>query len=94
MKSPQKGYKSPIKALRTPTKNADLPKTASPQRKILFEPKETTSSPIKCSPTKAYQKYLSLAESEIPGLVLPYNYRFLAELFRCVDMVIKLFCIL
>ncbi|XP_029678745.1 DNA replication factor Cdt1 [Formica exsecta] len=85
--SPQKGCKSPIKALRTPTKDADLSKTASPQRRILFEPKGTTPSPIKSSPTKPYQKYLSLAESEIPGLVLPYNYRFLAEVFRCVDTV-------
>lgn len=86
--SPQKGCKTPIKALRTPTKDADLSKTASPQRRILFEPKGTTPSPIKSSPTKPYQKYLSLAESEIPGLVLPYNYRFLAEVFRCVDTVI------
>ncbi|XP_029164057.1 DNA replication factor Cdt1 [Nylanderia fulva] len=83
--SPQKACKSPIKALRTPTKNADLSKLASPQRKILFEPKETTPSPIKSSPIKAYQKYLSLAE--IPGLALPYDYRFLAEAFRCVDTV-------
>ncbi|KAL6430326.1 hypothetical protein ACFW04_007793 [Cataglyphis niger] len=85
--SPQKGCKSPIKALRTPTKDADLSKTTSPQRRILFEPKGTTPSPIKGSPTKPYQKYLSLAESEIPGLVLPYNYRFLAEVFRCIDTV-------
>lgn len=85
--SPQKACKSPIKALRTPTKDADLSKMASPQRKILFEPKETTPSPIKSSPIKAYQKYLSLAESEIPGLALPYDYRFLAEIFRCVDTV-------
>ncbi|XP_072752927.1 DNA replication factor Cdt1 [Anoplolepis gracilipes] len=83
--SPQKGCKSPIKALRTPTKNADLLEMASPQRRILFEPKETTPSPIKSSPT--YQKYMSLAESERPGLALPYNYRFLAEVFRCVDTV-------
>ncbi|KMQ93182.1 dna replication factor cdt1 [Lasius niger] len=83
--SPQKGCKSPIKALRTPTKDADLSKMASPQRRILFEPKETTPSPIKSSPTKAYQKYMSLAESD--GLALPYDYRFLAEVFRCVDTV-------
>lgn len=87
IKSPQKGCKSPIKALRTPTKDADLSKMASPQRRILFEPKETTPSPIKSSPTKAYQKYMSLAESD--GLALPYDYRFLAEVFRCVDTVIS-----
>ncbi|XP_011703685.1 PREDICTED: DNA replication factor Cdt1 [Wasmannia auropunctata] len=84
--SPQKTYKSPTKGLLTPTKDIDLSKIApSPQRRILFEPKET--SPGKSSPIKAYQKYLSLAESEIPGLALPYNYRFLAEIFRCVDTV-------
>lgn len=83
-------YKSPIKRLLTPTKDRDLSKTASPQRRILFEPKETTPSPGKSSPVKAYQKYLSLAESEIPGLALPYNYRFLAEIFRCVDTVLSL----
>ncbi|XP_036141576.1 DNA replication factor Cdt1 [Monomorium pharaonis] len=85
--SPQKMYKSPTKGLLTPTKDRDLSKTASPQRRILFEPKQITPSPGKSTPVKAYQKYLSLAESEIPGLVLPYHYRFLAEIFRCVDTV-------
>ncbi|EGI62787.1 PREDICTED: DNA replication factor Cdt1 [Acromyrmex echinatior] len=82
--SPQKTYKSPTKGLLTPIKERDLSKTASPQRQILFEPKETVSSPGKSSPIKAYQKYLSVAES---GLALPYDYRFLAEIFRCVDTV-------
>ncbi|XP_011880645.1 PREDICTED: DNA replication factor Cdt1 [Vollenhovia emeryi] len=86
--SPQKTYKSPTKGLLTPTKNEDLSKAImSPQRRILFEPKETTQSPGKSSPSKAYQRYLSLAESEISGLTLPYNYRFLAEIFRSVDTV-------
>ncbi|KAF7405604.1 hypothetical protein HZH68_004973 [Vespula germanica] len=30
----------------------------------------------KLDKTPAYQRYLSLAESNIPGLLLPYNYRF------------------
>lgn len=62
---------------------------ASPQKRILFEPKESTPSPVKGSPTKtpAYQQYLSLAESGTPALPLPYHYRFLAEAFRCVDTV-------
>jgi len=72
----------------TPTKNEDLLKTISPQRRILFEPKETT--PIKSSPVKCYERYLSLAETEVPALTLPYNYRFLAEIFRCVETVISL----
>ncbi|EZA53127.1 hypothetical protein DMN91_005135 [Ooceraea biroi] len=85
--SPKKGYKSPTKALLTPTKNKNLLKTASPQRRILFEPKEATPSPAKSSPAKSYERYLSLAETEVPALTLPYNYRFLAEIFRCVETV-------
>lgn len=67
----------------------------SPQRRILFEPKETTPSPVKGSPTKvpAYQQYLSLAESGTPALPLPYHYRFLAEAFRCIDTVCCFFYI-
>ncbi|KAL0120997.1 hypothetical protein PUN28_008612 [Cardiocondyla obscurior] len=85
--SPQKAYKSPSKRLLTPTKNRDIAKIVSPQRQILLDPKEKTPSPGKSSPVKAYQKYLYLVESKVPGLALPYNYRFLAEIFRCVDTV-------
>ncbi|XP_076760581.1 chromatin licensing and DNA replication factor double parked [Xylocopa sonorina] len=86
--SPQKGYKSPSKTLLSPLKNKQS-MNISPQRKILFEPKETTPSPVKGSPTKApaYQQYLSLAESGTSTLPLPYHYRFLAEAFRCIDTV-------
>ncbi|KZC04828.1 PREDICTED: DNA replication factor Cdt1 [Dufourea novaeangliae] len=86
--SPQKAYKSPSKIRLSPMKNKEL-LAASPQKRILFEPKESTPSPVKSSPTKApaYQQYLSLAESGTPALPLPYNYRFLAEAFRCVDTV-------
>ncbi|XP_034944102.1 DNA replication factor Cdt1 [Chelonus insularis] len=84
--SPSKLARSPLK---TPTKNIQLPSTASPQRRLLFSPKETPPSPVKCSPTKvpAYQRYQSLIESGAPALPLPYSYRFLAEIFRCVDTV-------
>ncbi|CAK9803097.1 DNA replication factor Cdt1 [Anthophora plagiata] len=86
--SPTKAYKSPSKAILSPLKNKQL-LNASPQKRILFEPKESTPSPVKSSPTKtpAYQQYLSLAESGVPTLPLPYHYRFLAEAFRCVDTV-------
>lgn len=86
--SPQKAFKSPSKTVLSPVKNKDL-LGGSPQRRILFEPKEKTPSPVKGSPTKvpAYQQYLSLAESGTPALPLPYHYRFLAEAFRCVDTV-------
>lgn len=83
---------SPRKSLLTPTKNVDLPKNASPQRRLLFSPKENSGSPVKTSPTKlaAYQRYQSLAEGGTPALTLPYNYRLLAETFRCVDTVFTL----
>ncbi|XP_076248492.1 chromatin licensing and DNA replication factor double parked [Calliopsis andreniformis] len=86
--SPQKTFKSPNKTVMSPMKNKEL-LAASPQRRILFEPKESTPSPVKGSPTKApaYQQYLSLAESGTPALPLPYSYRFLAEAFRCMDTV-------
>lgn len=89
--SPQKISRSPMK---TPTKkNNYLSSTASPQRRLLFEPKETPSSPVKSSPTKvpAYQRYQCLAEKETTALPLPYNYKFLAEVFRCIDTVIYYF---
>ncbi|XP_043248436.1 DNA replication factor Cdt1 [Colletes gigas] len=86
--SPKKAYKSPSKKILSPVKNKEL-LLASPQRRILFEPKETTPSPVKGSPIKApaYQQYLSLAGSSTVALPLPYNYRILAEAFRCVDTV-------
>lgn len=96
--SPQKTVRSPTKALMTPTKTSsikdkDILETVSPQRRILFEPKDTTPSPVKCSPIKkpAYQKHLAIAESKTSSLILPYNYRFLAEVFRCVETVIYIF---
>lgn len=87
--SPSKAARSPSKLLLSPVKNIQMLKNASPQRRLLFEPKEPSSSPVKGSPTKgpAYQRYQSLAESATPALALPYNYRFLAEVFRCIDTV-------
>ncbi|CAD1475289.1 unnamed protein product, partial [Heterotrigona itama] len=86
--SPKKAYKSPSKIIFSPLKDKQL-MNVSPQRRILFEPKESTPSPVKGSPTKApaYQQYLTLTESATPTLPLPYHYRFLAEAFRCVDTI-------
>ncbi|XP_033212885.1 DNA replication factor Cdt1 isoform X2 [Belonocnema kinseyi] len=89
--SPSKAARSPSKIFMSPVKSAEILKTASPQRRLLFEPKESTPSPVK-SPTKApaYQRYQSLAESKSPALPLPYKYRFLAEVFRCIDTVVAM----
>ncbi|XP_066593065.1 DNA replication factor Cdt1 isoform X2 [Prorops nasuta] len=88
--SPQKLCKSPSKAFLSPVKN--IPDGVSSAKRLLFDPKEKPPSPIKGSPTKApaYQRYLSLAENSAPALPLPYNYRFLAEVFRAVDTVIAM----
>lgn len=84
--SPLKAARSPAKTFLSPVKCAELPKNASPQRRLLFAPKE--SSPVK-TPTKipAYQKYQPLSDSTSSSLSLPYSYRFLAEVFRSVDTV-------
>ncbi|XP_011313756.1 DNA replication factor Cdt1 isoform X2 [Fopius arisanus] len=84
--SPQKGIRSPLK---TPTKSMRFCPGISPQRRLLFEPKEKTPSPVKSSPTKApaYQRYQSIVDSATPALTLPFTYRFLGEVFRCVDTV-------
>ncbi|KAL2733675.1 DNA replication factor Cdt1-like [Vespula squamosa] len=83
--SPQKNFKSPNKTLISPIKSEILTQM-NPQCRILFELKESIS-PVKNKPgkTPAYQRYLSLAESGTPRLSLPYNYKFLAEIFRCID---------
>lgn len=89
--SPQKTLgRSPMKTpMKTPTKISRIIPGVSPQRRLLFEPKEKTPSPVKSSPTKvpAYQRYQSIVDTAAPALCLPFNYRFLAEVFRCVDTV-------
>ncbi|XP_063988348.1 DNA replication factor Cdt1 [Diachasmimorpha longicaudata] len=84
--SPQKATRSPLK---TPTKSIRLCSGVSPQKRLLFEPKETTPSPVKSSPTKipAYQRYQSIVDTATPALTLPFSYRFLGEVFRCIDTV-------
>lgn len=77
---------SPQKGLRTPTKN-DRPDYMSPKKaatpKRLFSP---TKSPI-----PAYQRFQTLAEAAQPTLQLPYKYRCLSEVFRCVESICSMF---
>lgn len=89
--SPQKGLRTPTK---TPIKESgsiekaqnDLmsPKKASATPRRLF-------SPIKANPIPAYQRFQTLAESGTPSLQLPYKYRCLLEMFRCVDSICSMF---
>uniref|UniRef100_A0A0P6JSN4 Putative dna replication factor cdt1 like protein n=1 Tax=Aedes aegypti TaxID=7159 RepID=A0A0P6JSN4_AEDAE len=99
--SPQKPFASPTKTLhRTPTK-ASHSALMSPRKQVtpkrlssLMSPiKEPTATPVTASPTKvpAYQRFQTLVESGTPSLQLPYKYRSLAELFKCIDTVCAMF---
>ncbi|XP_055628887.1 DNA replication factor Cdt1 isoform X2 [Toxorhynchites rutilus septentrionalis] len=92
---------SPTKMFhRTPTK-ANHSSLMSPQKTItpkklslLMSPiKEPSATPVTASPTKvpAYQRFQNLAEAGRPALQLPYKYRSLAELFKCIDTVCSMF---
>lgn len=48
-------------------------------------------SPTKANPVPAYQKYQTLVETGTPTLQLPYKYRCLSEIFRCVDSICSMF---
>lgn len=99
--SPQMPFASPTKTFhRTPTK-ANHSSLMSPQKGVtpkrlsaLMSPiKEPSATPVTASPTKvpAYQRFQTLAESGRPALQLPYKYRCLAELFKCIDTVCAMF---
>lgn len=90
--SPQKALTSPRKTLYSPHKT--LPKSNNGGCEQLMSPRKAEvvrklnlGSPAKATVIPAYQRYQGLAESTTPSLSLPYNYRCLAELFRCVDAV-------
>ncbi|EDS33520.1 DNA replication factor Cdt1 [Culex quinquefasciatus] len=101
--SPQKPFASPTKMLhRTPTK-ANHSSLMSPQKSAvtpkrlaaLMSPIKSPSkaTPVTASPTKvpAYQRFQTLADSGRPALQLPYKYRCLGELFKCIDTVCAMF---
>lgn len=61
-----------------------------------MSPKRATTprqlfSPSKKSPVPAYQRFKTLAESGTPSLQLPYKYRCLLEVFRCVDSICAMY---
>ncbi|EFN82715.1 DNA replication factor Cdt1 [Harpegnathos saltator] len=77
------------KTARSPIKDKDTLKALSIQPRILLKSKDITTNTVKYSSIKrsAHQKHLTIAKSKILSLILPYNYRFLAEVFRCVETV-------
>ncbi|XP_050096468.1 DNA replication factor Cdt1 isoform X2 [Anopheles aquasalis] len=98
MVSPKKTFMSPTKILKTPTKNAASPsKNITPKSRLseLMSPikEASAATPIMASPKKvpAYQRFHALAIAGPPSLHLPYKYRSLLELFKCIDTVISMF---
>lgn len=84
----------------TPTKQipASPAGVAGTAHSELMSPKKTATprrlfSPTKASPSKtpAYQTFAYLAEKGRPALQMPYKYRCLAEVFKCVDTVCAMF---
>lgn len=77
---------SPQKGLRTPTKN---------ERSSIMSPKKEATPKRLFSPTKspipAYQRFQTLAEATQSTLQLPYKYRCMAEVFRCVESICSMF---
>lgn len=83
---------SPQKGLRTPTKNV-RPDNYDPND--IMSPKKEATPKRLFSPTKvsipAYQRFQSLTETTQSTLPLPYKYRCLAEVFRCVESICSMF---
>ncbi|XP_052860608.1 DNA replication factor Cdt1 [Anopheles cruzii] len=100
MVSPKKTFTSPTKMLKTPTKNStnmsSATKNVTPTRhSALMSPIKDPSAatPVTASPKKvpAYQRYHALTIPGLPTLHLPYKYRSLLELFKCIDTVVAMF---
>uniref|UniRef100_A0A182JN51 CDT1 Geminin-binding domain-containing protein n=1 Tax=Anopheles atroparvus TaxID=41427 RepID=A0A182JN51_ANOAO len=99
--SPKKQLTSPSQVQRTPTKNSSEfrspSKNVTPKRlTALMSPikEPSTATPVTDgSPKKlpAYQRFQSLVEEGTPSLQLPYKYRSLLELFKCIDTVCATF---
>ena len=67
------------------------PRKEATPKKLIFSPIKDGSTIL--SPTKlpAYQRFQNLAESSRPTLQMPYKYRCLSELFKCLDTVCAMF---
>ena len=81
---------SPSKPQLTQFNSIQLEVPVSPSKSPMKSPMK---SPQKCHPgsrSPAFQRYSSLVQPGTPALTLPYSYRHLAEVFRCVDTVVSL----
>lgn len=90
--SPKKGLKTPTKLIAAaPDKHGLMsPKNSATPKKLLFSPTKD-GSPSKLITPPAYQRFQSLAESGRSSLQMPYSYRCLMEMFKCLDTVCAMF---
>nr|XP_015223487.1 PREDICTED: DNA replication factor Cdt1 isoform X2 [Lepisosteus oculatus] len=51
---------------------------------------ENELDPVESEKVPAYQRYHTLAQDVPPGLSLPYKYKMLAEMFRCLDTIVSI----
>ncbi|XP_069701256.1 DNA replication factor Cdt1 [Periplaneta americana] len=89
--TPEKTKKDPLNPQLQKFQTIEVEVPASPQKNIFTSPQKGYSSP-QTTPTKspAFKSYASLALPGTPTLTLPFNYRHLAEIFRCVDAVVSM----
>lgn len=89
--SPQKGFRTPTKTIKPST---PVSTEKHPQNDLMSPKKESLTPRRLFSPTKtapAYQRFQTLTETGVPSLQLPYKYRCLLEMFRCVDSICSMF---
>ncbi|XP_015455706.1 DNA replication factor Cdt1 isoform X1 [Pteropus alecto] len=70
-----------VQELRTSTQRNDAGESSTP------EAKEHPAGPCG-EKAPAYQRFHALAQPGLPGLVLPYKYQVLAEMFRSMDTIV------
>lgn len=92
--SPRKEFLTPTKVIQhiTPTKPNELMsprKTVTPRK--LFSPTKTADETTTPDKDPAYLRYKNLVEAGKPTLQLPYKYRRIAELFKCMDTVCSMY---
>lgn len=96
--SPQKGLRTPTKTpVKTPIKEPTSIDKHLAAHNDLMSPKKTGTprrlfSPTKSNAVPAYQRFQNLASDSVTStLQLPYKYRSLLEVFRCVESICSMF---
>lgn len=81
----------PPKPQLTQFNSIELEVPASPTKSPMKSPLKSPLKSPAASRSPAFQRYAALAQPGVPALPLPYSYRHLAELFRCMEQAISMF---